>query len=364
MIDELFINGRFCEYKYGGVTRYAINILAEIDELLSEEKYQFIHINLLIPKDSCQYLMFKNIKIYTIGKLTGKYWEQISLPIFTRNKYLINLCSAAPLLKVKQIIVLHDARVAYKEKTDMPEIQRLFLYYSGIIFGRRLSKIITISQYSKDELNKNFKIPLEKIKVITEGYEHIEAVRENIYTLSKYGLGDKKYILGIGGSRTKNNILTAKAIKQLDASDIKLVIVGVTHDEERLLYTGMKHVLFLGQVPDEDLIMLYKHAKCLSFPSLEEGFGIPPLEAMALGCPVIASNVTAVPEICGTAALYCSPYDLSSLVIQMKRLFSDNRIEAELIRLGYENVKRFSWRKAAENLLDEALLAKKGEHKE
>ena len=168
-------------------------------------------------------------------------------------------------------------------------------------------------------------------------------------------MNKKQYILAVGGGSAKNNILTAKAMQLINKKNIKLVLTGNIPDNVLAKLNLYENVKLIGRVTDEELVSLYKNALCLCFPSVAEGFGIPPVEAMALNCPVIVSDRDSLPEVCGKAALYCDPNDVNSLAKQLNLIITDKNVEKFLIEKGKENLKRFSWKKTAKIILDEML---------
>ena len=113
-----------------------------------------------------------------------------------------------------------------------------------------------------------------------------------------------------------------------------------------------KWITFTGKVSDEKLISIYQKASILVLPSLYEGFGLPPLEAMACGCPCVVSNVASLPEVCGDAVLYCDPYDVKDIAYNMKRVLCDVELRHKLVKLGQERVKMFTWENPANAFID------------
>lgn len=352
---NIYINGRFFEYNLTGVVRYSIAVLEEIDKLLSDNKYKLFKVCLLLPPDINHISGYKNIKVKRVGIHSGAYWEQWDILHYSKDGWLISLSSTGPILKRKQLLVMHDAKVARKWKTDARLKQRYFLFCMGLILGKMLKKIITISEYAKSELERYFYINPSKITIAYEGYEHILRINENKNTLDKYNLNKKQYILAVGGGSAKNNILTAKAMQLINKKNIKLVLTGNIPDNVLAKLNLYENVKLIGRVTDEELVSLYKNALCLCFPSVAEGFGIPPVEAMALNCPVIVSDRDSLPEVCGKAALYCDPNDVNSLAKQLNLIITDKNVEKFLIEKGKENLKRFSWKKTAKIILDEML---------
>lgn len=352
---NIYVNGRFFEYNLTGVVRYSIAVLEEIDKLLNNNKYRFLKICLLLPPNVNHITKYENIEVKKVGTHNGAYWEQWDILHYTKDGWLLSLASTGPILKRKQIIVMHDAKMARKWKSDARFRQRYFLFCMGLILGKTLKKIITISQYAKIELEQYFYINPSKITVAYEGYEHILKIEEDKNTLNKYFLNKKQYILAVGGGSAKNNILTVKAMQLINKKNIKLVLTGNIPENVLTKLKSYENVELIGRVSDEELVSLYKNALCLCFPSIAEGFGIPPVEAMALGCPVIVSDRDSLPEVCGKAALYCNPNDVNSLVKQLNLIVTNKNIGKQLVEEGEKNLKRFSWKKTAKIILDETL---------
>ncbi len=155
----------------------------------------------------------------------------------------------------------------------------------------------------------------------------------------------------------KNVVRLIEAFAKQDNKNIDLVIVGKKGwNYEEILQTPNRlgindRVHFLHNVSNEDLPAFYKHAECFVLPSLYEGFGLPVLEAMKYGCPVITSDVSSLPEAGGDAALYCDPEDTESICSKMTELLKDKKLQEKLVKKGYEHVKKFSWEKSAKDVL-------------
>ncbi|MCR4942357.1 MAG: glycosyltransferase family 4 protein, partial [Campylobacter sp.] len=113
-----------------------------------------------------------------------------------------------------------------------------------------------------------------------------------------------------------------------------------------------KNIIFKGRVSDDKLVKLYSNAICFVYPSLYEGFGIPPLEAQACGCPVVCSNAASLPEVCENSVIYCDPYDINDIKEKIQMVLDDENIQNDLRQEGFENIKRFSWEKSAKQIAD------------
>jgi glycosyltransferase involved in cell wall biosynthesis len=227
--------------------------------------------------------------------------------------------------------------------------------------ARRSDRILTVSEASKRDILHFFNVPPEKIVVvynaidehfrITPPEEAVARVRE------RYQL-DHKFVLYVGNIKPHKNL-----VRLIDAFDelrkggfdeLKLLIIGDEISRLPALRRAVhrhklhKHVRFLGYLSDDTLAVLYRLASAFVFPSLYEGFGLPPLEAMASGTPVVTSNVSSLPEVTGDAAVLVDPYDVDSIVDGLRRVLDDPVLAAEMGRRGQERAKEFSWARSVE----------------
>lgn len=224
--------------------------------------------------------------------------------------------------------------------------------------------IITVSEYSKKDIIKIFDYPKEKIKVTylaADEYfrpldkEICKAYLENTYNIT----GD--FLLYLGGFSPRKNVRSilvafSRIYKELPLS-YKVVIIGPSRDDHCYL-SGLcdtlgisDKVVFTGYVPYEDLPYFYNASALFVYPSLYEGFGLPPLEAMSCGTPVIASNVSSIPEVVGDGAFLINPFDAEDLKNAMERMLTDNSLWNEIAQKGYQRSKEFSWDKTCLNTL-------------
>jgi glycosyltransferase involved in cell wall biosynthesis len=182
--------------------------------------------------------------------------------------------------------------------------------------------------------------------VARPGYEPILAANSECGILETHGLVSGKFILGVSSrSPIKNFDTLIKAWKSLASSDTPLVIAGGYNSKvfgKRRL-DNPDGVLFLGYVSDGELRALYENAACFVYPSLYEGFGLPPVEAMACGCPVIVSTCSALPETCGDAALYCEPFDVKGMGKAIEAVILDSKLRESLRSRGTERVRELSY---------------------
>jgi glycosyltransferase involved in cell wall biosynthesis len=353
---NIYINGRFLAQKITGVQRFALEFLKALDKL--ESKFNFV---LLIPKNVTINYDFSKIKVKQVGYFTGHIWEQIDLPIYSRNGILLNLCNIGCIFKKNQIVVIHDTAVY-----DVPigfswKFRALYKFIFNII-SRKSIKIITVSHFSKKRIIYNLKVPNEKVTVVMEGVDHFRNIEENQEFLKKINLSEGHYALFVSSLNPNKNFKILKDVsKLLKDNNFKIVIAGGTNPKVfNIRSTENNDLFYVGYVTDSELKSLYKNAGCFVFPSLYEGFGLPPIEAMSVGCPVIVSNAASLPEVCGDAALYVDPYSPEDIAEKIKLLLSDDKLREELRRKGLERAKMFSWEKCAKEMLKviEEVLAK------
>ena len=343
---KVYINGRFLTQRITGVQRYALEIVRELDGILSTSN-SHDDFFLLVPHNINTNIDLKNIQVKKCGMFHGHIWEQLELPLFSRDGYLISLCGCAPLFKRAQTVTIHDAAVA-----AIPEsftwLFRKWYTIQHRLAGKVLSRIYTVSDFSRNELNKWFNIPLEKIEITYNGVEHLNNILPDKNVLTKYRLEPNQYILAVSSMNPSKNfkIVAQAALKMQD--HVFAIAGGSANSVFNNLNIKMPdNVKMLGYVSDEELMGLYQHAMCFVYPSLYEGFGIPPLEAMYNKCPVIVSDCASLPEVCGDAALYCNPHDVNSLYDCIEEL-SQEKVRNELIAKGIKRCRRFTFKKSAE----------------
>ena len=335
-----------------GVERYLLNVLREFDVLFAEPEYQDLQLVLLVSP-ACKYpVHYEHIEVRTIGRHRKNLWEQVDLPRYTRDKYLLSLHSFGPIFKRKHVLVLHDAKMAHKGKSDNRAASRWFHFLGNCLHGRIAPRIIAITEFAKRDIIEGYHIPEEKITVILSGQDfHVVPPDHDAEVLAKYGLERGNYVFALGGGATKNNGLTARAVALLGDERLSFVLAG--HAPQKVLddLAQFPQTHCIGRVSDEELGALYRNALCLGFPSLVEGFGRPPLEAMVYQCPVIASRCEAVPEVCGEAALYVDAHDPKDMAEKIRAYRDDPALRAAYIAKGNENLKRFSWNRTARGIL-------------
>jgi glycosyltransferase involved in cell wall biosynthesis len=348
----LYVNGRILGQPPNGVQRYAMEILRQWDRLLSAGEIDAAHheIVVLTPPGEAGNQQFQNIRIQAVGRLRGNLWEQIDLPRYVAGKLLFNPCNSGPWIKPgSQIVTIHDASVfAVPYAYSLPYRLKHRLLYRR--FADTAKTIITVSEFSKKELIRWCNIPSERIKVIYSGCEHILSEPADRGILRRERVGQRPYVFAVGShSAHKNVAAVLELADMLDRMGHDLVIAGGSYARvfRAVHYQTPASVHWLGFVTNAELRALYEQASLFVFPSLYEGFGFPPLEAMACGCPVLLSRAASLPELGGESALYCDPSDPRTLASGVRAILGDAELRSRLVKAGHERAKEFTWLKSA-----------------
>lgn len=346
---EVVVNARFLTQPITGTQRFAIELCRELKKLLPN--LQFVSPPSIIHHD-----VAKELGTITFGKMNQNLlWEQIELPLYLArhgNPLLVNLCNTAPVLYNRNIVSILD--LSFHIHPEWFTKSFVLLYNTIVPFSaKRAKKVLTISKNSKNDINKYFKIPTSKIEIV---YPSISDLFKN--SGKSVEQQADKFILGVSSLDPRKNFGgLIKAFKEANLPNTKLVIVGKQHHV--FADIGLKglienddRIVFTGYLSDDKLAELYRNAALFAYPSFFEGFGIPPLEAMAAGCPTLVSNTTSMPEVCGDASIYVDPTSTESIKSGLIRAMSDSDLRNSLRRKGYEQVNKYSWADSAKKLAD------------
>lgn len=344
---QVFINGRFFGQRVTGVQRYAHETLRCLDDLLGQADQRLVRWTLLVPR-GVSVPPQRHIEVRTVGRLQGHLWEQVELPWFARNGLLFSFGFTGPLLKARQIITVHDAAVV-----RMPQVYgwRFRAWYRLVVgwVAARAPRVLTVSRFSADEAAECFGIARDRLHVTTEGWQHLDRVVPDESLLDRHGLRGKPFALAVSSpTPNKNFAVIARALALLGEDAPRCVVVGASDGSVFQDASGGDALLRVGYVTDGQLKALYQHATGFVFPSFYEGFGIPALEAMACGCPVIASTAPALQEVCGDAALSFDPASAPELADRLRQLFSDSSLQERLRKAGLTRVQGYSWHRGAQ----------------
>lgn len=349
MIDTVFINGRFLSQRLTGVQRYAHETLRALDALVASGvaggDYRF---EVLAPPNAMDPTLAR-ITFRRVGRLSGNAWEQLCLPCAAHGALLLSFGPTGPITKRSQVVTVHDASVHAVPSA----FSRLFRTWYKLLLPvliRRAPLTVTVSRFSRAELIRCFGADASRVRISGEGFEHVLRVPADPSVREAYGLRPGHYVLAVGSMTPhKNFAVVARAAARLVGTPLEVAVAGAvdTHVFGRHVQAEASRMKLLGYVTDAQLRALYEGAAAFVYPSLYEGFGIPPLEAMALGCPVIASRAAAIPEACGDAALYFDPHDDATLARLMRRVVSDEDERKALIARGEARLSHHGWAGAA-----------------
>lgn len=338
-LKKYAINGLFLTQRMTGVHRYAFEIVSKLDKMVSKHSLKII-----APVGADYNLHFENIEVIQYGKLKGIPWEQINFCSYLRKKNLIgvNLCNEQPLFS-PGIICIHD--IAYKtHPAFFPTLHgRLSVAWHRILFRqacRSYFPILTVSQFSKQSIVKVYGVLPDKVHVIGNAWQHMQRFELDSAILSKHDLKPGSFYFTLG------NININKNTKWI-------VDYAQEHPEEQFVLSGPKakvsnidievdNIKYLGYLSDEEIKTLYQSCKAFIFPSIHEGFGIPPLEALSQGAEIIVSNTTSLPEIFEESAHYIDPLNTD---VDLRNLVNKSVKSSEGI------LKKYSWEKSAAQLL-------------
>ena len=352
-MTEIFLNGKFTRQRMTGVQRVAREITAALDRRLAGGQSTPRCTLLLPPGAQAPALDCLRSRVVA-GPHNLQLWEQVTLPLAARGGILLNLSGAAPaFLAGRQACVLHDAAVFDHPEAYSPAFVRwyrwLFRHHA-----RRRTTLITVSAFSRERLAAALGVPPSRFAVIPLGADHLDRCAPDPAVLTGHGLLERPFLLAVGSANpTKNLAALIRVWRHLRRSDARLVIAGGAN--ARVFAVGglpeASGVIALGPIDDATLKALYGAAAGLVFPSLYEGFGLPPLEAMACGCAVACSDAASLPEVCGDAALSFDPHDDAAMAAAMCTLLDDGAARERLRVLGRVRAGRFRWDAAGNRLL-------------
>jgi glycosyltransferase involved in cell wall biosynthesis len=374
------INALFLQRPTTGIGQHLFHLLKGLDENDDENTYVLFTPRLRrsaigrFPQLSDR---FENIEVVSALRRFGEhfenlFWEQVDIVRHCHRESIDLLHSpyfSAPLfLPAKTVVTVHDVIPLVMPKYRERPQSRMYTDFVAFTV-RRADAIITVSQYSKQDIVRMLKIPEERIHVIGNAVDSsyrpitdkrlIDSVRE------RYGIGPK-YLLYFGGFDIRKNVervLQAyAALPESIQEEYQLVIAGRLHLLGHPLYPDPRpliqelgldeRVVMTGQIREQDKAPLYSAAALYLFPSLYEGFGIPVLEAMACGAAVVTSSITALPEVVGDAARLVDPYSVEAITEAMTELLEDDALRNSLRERALERARHFSWQRVAEQTLD------------
>ena len=370
---RIAINGLFLQEPHTGTGRYLFNLLNALGRVDGINEYLVLSPHELkdMPETPSTFeWQTVPVRFQRAGEnITKLVWEQRTFPLAAKHAEarLMHVPHFAPPLRtygISTIVTVHDViSLRLPEYRTSPTAQA----YSQLVSraAKHASAILTVSDFSKQDIIELLDFPADRIQVIREApapqyrrvadQERLHAVRE------KYGLGER-YVLNVGGLDVRKNLrglvaAFAAVYHSLRQRDLQLFIAG---DPDRLgtspLFPDWRSLAATFSIPgqivcmpvdEEDLPALYSGASCFAFTSVYEGFGLPPLEAMACGAPVVCSDRTSLPEVVGSAGVLVDPEDADHLAAALLRVLSDQHYADDLRARGLARARQFTWEQVA-----------------
>ena len=338
----IIINGRFLTQRMTGVQRFAYEICRALRQI-------GVNYVIVAPSDIAPDYAIDDWPVEKIGGRGSHFWEQVTLPCYMQRHHkglpLLNLTGLSPICYSNTVMTIHDVFYLLRPRA-YAWVYTLFYRIMTPWAARRAKKIITVSQFSKHEIMRYYGIADNKITVV------YNAARKPVPAPRKK---TQPYLLAVGSLMPRKNIQRLlEAYSTMPDADFDLYIAGSAEtsfaDAELDSYAHTKGVRWLGHVSPQELNTLYRNAVAYINPSLYEGFGIPLLEAMVQGCPVLASDIPVFHEVCEDAACYFNPMKSEEMQFAMRTIMHDETLRQQLIQAGQQRSRLFSWEASARTI--------------
>ncbi|MBP8959028.1 MAG: glycosyltransferase family 4 protein [Bacteroidales bacterium] len=347
---DLVIPTRFLTQKITGAQRYGIEMIYALSEINDDLNIQFVS-----PKKVLYEQIVEDLNVIKYGQLKGHLWDQFSLLMYLNkfnNPLVLNLANTLPIFYMNKISIIHD--IIYEKFSQ--HISPLYSKYYKFLFPLMIKNsrhIITVSNFSKKELIELYNLDEKNISVV---YDCVSSKFKPL----KANYPDK-YILAVSSVVYYKNFsgLIEAFLKIHNDNKFKLYIVGGINKkvfgkkstEILKKIESNENIKFLGFVDDEELIRLYSNAQCFIYPSFYEGFGLPPLEAQACGCPVIVSDIPVFREVYKDSVIFCDPYKPDDIASKIDMVLQSANLRQELIEKGFTNARNYDFYDSAKKLL-------------
>ncbi len=354
---EIVINGRFLTQSITGVQRYARELVQAIDSIL--EVRSDLKVTVVSPRLSQPVPQWRNIILCQGGHLQGHAWEQLELPRLSRGRPLFCPGNTAPIASLvssqRVIVTVHDLSYRYFPSA----YGHVFRLWYGIIVPlvlRYAESIITVSESERAAIARHYPDALLRLHAIQNGGLPVGLDP----TADNRMKADRSYVLYVGSLSKRKNFpgVFEAACRLARKRGCDFVFVGggaggISKSKLKIPDDVRSHLMFAGQIDDTAALMqYYRRAACLLFPSFYEASPLPPIEAMACGCPVIASDIPSLRERCGNAAVYCNPADIDSITAAVERVMDDPGLRSTLRASGYQHAEKYTWERCAVQTLE------------
>lgn len=355
MVGTILINGKFLASRITGVQRYALELFRHMDTILDEPSFQNLRLVCLVPHEVQVDPGWRQIELRRVGFNSGNLWEQFDLPIHARGMLLFSPANTGPIFYSNQVITFHDAAV-FAVPEAYSTLFRLKYWVIFNILGRSARLVLTDSAFSQGELSHYLGIPRERFRVILLGGDHLREISADVGILQKHALKPKSYLLSVASQSYHKNFVRVLKAAELVGPIVEFAAAGGSFNQifqKTELDSRQSNVRVLGYINDRELKALYENALGFIFPSLYEGFGLPILEAMNTGCPVLCSNAASIPEVGGQAVLYFDPQNIEDMASVIRKFLADPALRADLQTRARERAAIFPWELTARKTLTE-----------
>lgn len=347
MTERIVVNGKFLGAPLNGVHRVAARLTKALIETVGDAADTVV----LAPHSASDNTAYRGLNPQASPRWlgSGQFWEMLTLPAYARGSLLLNLCNLGPLLHGNSVVLIHDAQTFLYPTDYSARQQRAYRKLLPLI-GRRARRILTVSEFARQSLAEVGIAPRQKIDVIHNGADHILDAPTDPRILSRHGLTKGGYVLTMGSHKGYKNI--ARLFAATQGAPLPLVVAGGPGAEGYRAkgWHPPPGATFTGFVSDPELRALYENAAVFAFPSLTEGFGLPPVEAMLCGCPVVAANAGAIPEICGPAAWLLDPSDTAAWRQALAAVIADQGLANRLRKEAAKRGQLYTWDAAGARL--------------
>lgn len=356
---RLAVDGRFLGQPLSGVQRYARELCSALDEALdrAEDHVRDLEVTLLAPR-GVEPPPYRHLRVQQVGRLSGHAWEQLELPR-TARAYDVLFCpgNVAPLLTLRGrtpvVTTVHDLAFRYHPETVSPAFRRAYEVLVPQVM-RRAERVVTVSEAERARMLEHFPEAGRRLVAVANGSRPPEPPAQPTAPEPQPPSGP--FVLYVGALNHRKNVdgVLATVRRLLDQRPgLRAVFIGAGAAAYSTVEVGDAddRMVFAGAVDDTSLDAHYRAAELMLFPSFHEASGLPPVEAMARGCPVVVSHIPALRERCADAAVYCDPSDVDTIVAAAASVLDDADLRADLVRRGRERAAHFSWDRTARETL-------------